>query len=60
LTARVELPAWSKIARDITERKKTERQLALLVREAEHRTKNILSTVLATVYPHRNPIRWTV
>jgi PAS domain S-box-containing protein len=40
----------SKIARDITERKKTERQLALLVREAEHRTKNILSTVLATVY----------
>jgi PAS domain S-box-containing protein len=40
----------SKIARDITERKKTERQLALLAREAEHRTKNILSTVLATVH----------
>ena len=39
----------SKIARDITERKKTERQLALLAREAEHRTKNILSTVQATV-----------
>ena len=39
----------SKIARDITERKKIERQLALLAREAEHRTKNILSTVQATV-----------
>jgi two-component sensor histidine kinase len=39
----------SKIARDITERMKTERQIALLAREAEHRTKNILSTVQATV-----------
>jgi PAS domain S-box-containing protein len=39
----------AKIARDITERKKTERQIALLAREAEHRTKNILSTVQATV-----------
>jgi PAS domain S-box-containing protein len=39
----------SKIARDITERKKTERQIALLAREAEHRVKNILSTVQAMV-----------
>jgi PAS domain S-box-containing protein len=34
---------------DITERKRTEAQLVNLAREAEHRTKNILSTVLATV-----------
>jgi PAS domain S-box-containing protein len=39
----------SEIGRDITERKKTERQIALLAREAEHRTKNILATVQATV-----------
>src|SRR5258705_1670625 len=34
---------------DITERKRTEAQLVNLAHEAEHRTKNILSTVLATV-----------
>jgi two-component sensor histidine kinase len=34
---------------DITERKRTEAQVVNLAREAEHRTKNILSTVLATV-----------
>jgi two-component sensor histidine kinase len=34
---------------DITERKRTEAQITNLAREAEHRTKNILSTVLATV-----------
>jgi two-component sensor histidine kinase len=39
----------SKIARDITERKKSEGQIAMLAREAEHRTKNILATVQATV-----------
>jgi PAS domain S-box-containing protein len=39
----------SKIARDVSERKRTERQMALLAREAEHRAKNILATVLATV-----------
>jgi PAS domain S-box-containing protein len=39
----------SQIARDISERKKSERQIALLAREAEHRTKNILATVQATV-----------
>jgi PAS domain S-box-containing protein len=39
----------SKIARDITEHKRNEAQIINLAREAEHRTKNILSTVLATV-----------
>jgi PAS domain S-box-containing protein len=34
---------------DITERKRSEAQITNLAREAEHRTKNILSTVLATV-----------
>lgn len=34
---------------DITERKRSEAQIADLAREAEHRTKNILATVLATV-----------
>jgi PAS domain S-box-containing protein len=34
---------------DITERKRSEAQIISLAREAEHRTKNILSTVLATV-----------
>jgi two-component sensor histidine kinase len=39
----------SKIARDITEHKRREAQLGNLAREAEHRTKNILATVQATV-----------
>jgi PAS domain S-box-containing protein len=34
---------------DITERKRSEAQIVNLAHEAEHRTKNILSTVLATV-----------
>lgn len=34
---------------DITERKRSEAQMANLAHEAEHRTKNILATVLATV-----------
>jgi PAS domain S-box-containing protein len=34
---------------DITERKRSEAQIISLAHEAEHRTKNILSTVLATV-----------
>ena len=34
---------------DITERKRSEAQIVNPAREAEHRTKNILSTVLATV-----------
>jgi PAS domain S-box-containing protein len=39
----------SKIARDITAHKRSEAQIINLAREAEHRTKNILATVLATV-----------
>ena len=34
---------------DITERKRSEAQIVNLAREAEHRTKNIMATVLATV-----------
>jgi HWE histidine kinase/PAS fold len=34
---------------DITERKRSDAQIVNLAREAEHRTKNILATVLATV-----------
>jgi PAS domain S-box-containing protein len=40
----------SKIARDITERKHSEQQIAILAREAEHRAKNVLATVQATVH----------
>ena len=40
----------SKIARDITERKRSEAQITLLAREAEHRAKNVLATVQATVH----------
>jgi PAS domain S-box-containing protein len=39
----------AKIARDITERKRNDERIATLAREAEHRTKNILATVQATV-----------
>src|SRR6516164_8411834 len=39
----------SKIARDITERKQKDEHIATLAREAEHRTKNVLATVQATV-----------
>jgi PAS domain S-box-containing protein len=39
----------SKIARDITAHKRSEAQIVNLAREAEHRTKSILATVLATV-----------
>jgi PAS domain S-box-containing protein len=41
--------AASKVARDITEHKRRQTQIVNLAREAEHRTKNILATVLATV-----------
>ena len=40
----------SKIARDITERKRKEAQIVVLAREAEHRAKNVLATVQATVH----------
>ena len=37
----------SKIARDITEQKRSQEQIATLAREAEHRSKNVLEAVLA-------------
>jgi PAS domain S-box-containing protein len=40
----------SKIARDITERKRSEQQIAALAQEAEHRAKNVLATVQATIH----------
>jgi PAS domain S-box-containing protein len=40
----------SKIARDITEKKRSEAQIAILAREAEHRAKNVLATVQATIH----------
>src|SRR5262249_33689560 len=39
----------SKIARDITEQKHSQEQIATLAREAEHRSKNLLATVQAAV-----------
>jgi two-component sensor histidine kinase len=39
----------SKIARDITEQKRNQDQIATLGREAEHRSRNMLATVQATV-----------
>jgi PAS domain S-box-containing protein len=39
----------SKIARDITEQQRAQEQIATLAREAEHRSKNLLATVQATV-----------
>jgi two-component sensor histidine kinase len=39
----------SKIARDISERKRSEAHLATLAREAEHRAKNVLAVVQAMV-----------
>ena len=39
----------SKSARDITEQKRAQEQIATLAREAEHRSKNLLATVQATV-----------
>ena len=40
----------SKIARDITEQKRTQDHIATLAREAEHRSKNMLATVQAAVH----------
>jgi PAS domain S-box-containing protein len=39
----------SKIARDISERKRSDAHIAILAREAEHRARNVLATVQATV-----------
>jgi PAS domain S-box-containing protein len=40
----------SKNARDITEQKRTQEQIATLAREAEHRSRNLLAIVQATVH----------
>lgn len=45
-----EIVGASNIARDITERTHEEKMAATLAREAEHRAKNVLSIVLATVH----------
>jgi PAS domain S-box-containing protein len=42
--------AASKIARDITEQKRRDEQIALLAREADHRTNNLLAVAQATVH----------
>jgi PAS domain S-box-containing protein len=47
--AKAEIIGGSKIARDISARKRNDAQLLILAREAEHRAKNMLSIVLATV-----------
>jgi PAS domain S-box-containing protein len=47
--AQSKIIGMSKIARDITERKLNDERIATLAREAEHRTKNILAAVQATV-----------
>jgi PAS domain S-box-containing protein len=39
----------SKIARDISEHKRSQEQIATLAQEAEHRSKNLLANVMATV-----------
>jgi two-component sensor histidine kinase len=49
LSPRAKTIGASKIARDITERKRSEAQIVNLAHEAEHRTKNILATVQAAV-----------
>jgi PAS domain S-box-containing protein len=44
-----EIIGASKIARDISAQKRSQEQIATLAREAEHRSKNLLANVLATV-----------
>jgi PAS domain S-box-containing protein len=44
-----EVVGASKIARDVSEQKRAQEQIATLAREAEHRSKNLLGNVLATV-----------
>lgn len=47
--AQGEIIGAAKIARDITDRKRTDAHIVILAQEAEHRTKNILATVQAAV-----------
>jgi len=49
-TLKEQIVGASKIARDISDRKRADELVATLAREAEHRTKNVLSTVLATIH----------
>jgi PAS domain S-box-containing protein len=44
-----EIVGASKIARDITEQKRSQENIAMLAREAEHRSKNMLANVQAIV-----------
>ena len=44
-----EVVGASKIARDVSEQKRTQEQIATLAREAEHRSKNLLANVVATI-----------
>jgi PAS domain S-box-containing protein len=44
-----EIVGASKIARDITDRKRSEAQISVVAREAEHRAKNLLANVTAMV-----------
>ena len=48
-TADGKIVGASKIARDITEQKRSQEKIATLAQEAEHRSKNLLATVQATV-----------
>ena len=45
-----EIVGASKIARDVTGQKRSQEQIATLAREAEHRSKNLLSAIQATVH----------
>ena len=45
-----EIVGASKIARDITDQKRREELISLLAREADHRTKNLLTVAQATVH----------
>lgn len=47
--ARGEIVGASKIARDISDRKRDEKKMALLAREVDHRGKNLLAIIQATV-----------
>ena len=48
-TADGKIVGASKIARDITEQKRSQEKIATLAQEAEHRSKNLLASVQATV-----------
>jgi PAS domain S-box-containing protein len=49
-----EIVGASKIARDITEQKRSQEQIAALAREAEHRSKNLIASVRAILYLSRS------